>query len=723
MPVMEQEKSSLSSKEIKRIAEKSIQNDKENQEFKRQVSRYLNNFMQQQEVFKLGTTPLILKELGSKAPELIMYQDSFNNATKKSGETVGLHSKVHNIPLNAAYDLAEKIREPILVLKGNPKNPNSVVMLTELENENGGKILAPISLDRKNGTVNVLNTLYAKDNATDELGNIDVKRSLKNYLSLHKDEILAINTEKAEELYKDIGLQLPSLNTILCFDNSIAYTTANVKYPEQESPEITHFHNPVEHNKLLPILNAKADFHESRLETLKDKRDTRTTKIERNEVKITKLSLKADKLEDLNKMFSSLSERSNVFKAIVARNEQKINAIRNEKIPARQQKIKNHQNRIAEIDRKSEIIGHKLEICVALSDTVKSFAVIGAERRQRFATAMDKLNQSTLACLNDKKAALVDKLESQTQKYNAPETAISAKSDIQNSINKCNTQIADLDNKISTLSQNHATYAKKSEAEIDTVMQNTANAVQTSLETGEISVAAISEKACLTAAQENPFEYLKNAEMAMEDDYNSIDGIINNGKREEPPQENNISQSETDKGTNTVEDTKEKRYINPDYYKSLKAADRAILAVSAVEAQRLMNKLNENKIPFSAVKSGTNLKITVSNSNKDKTYELLNADKAKFLNPEFYKNLDKKERFTQRMDEKSARAVVGELRKNDIEHSAVLNGDKSAVTIKQSDYPKVTSFQISRNFLKKRTEEKHKASPKEVKNKDRGERS
>ena len=152
MPVMEQEKSSLSSKEIKRIAEKSIQNDKENQEFKRQVSRYLNNFMQQQEVFKLGTTPLILKELGSKAPELIMYQDSFNNATKKSGETVGLHSKVHNIPLNAAYDLAEKIREPILVLKGNPKNPNSVVMLTELENENGGKILAPISRDKKSRT-------------------------------------------------------------------------------------------------------------------------------------------------------------------------------------------------------------------------------------------------------------------------------------------------------------------------------------------------------------------------------------------------------------------------------------------------------------------------------------------------------------------------------------------------------------------------------------------
>ena len=31
--------------------------------------------------------------------------------------------------------------------------------------------------------------------------------------------------------------------------------------------------------------------------------------------------------------------------------------------------------------------------------------------------------------------------------------------------------------------------------------------------------------------------YLKNAEMAMEDDYNSLDGIINNGRKDEPAEE------------------------------------------------------------------------------------------------------------------------------------------------------------------------------------------
>lgn len=712
MPVMEKEKSALTAEEILKSAAKIQQNLEEDKFFSENLTTFLDENQEHINApIIIGATPnsLALAGADEKLPVIINPE----TIIKCMGNPNQVYHG-HNLSKEIMEQLPSELRNPSLILKGSHKG--SLVAITELEDKEKRKVMIAVELESKNGRqeVNRITSAYGKNN-------------MANYLQaqIEKKNLLALNVEKADRMFQSLGLQLPPEETSISFDNSIAYTTANVKYPKKETPEITHFHNPVEHNKLLPILNAKADFHESRLETLKDKRDTRTAKIERNEAKITKLSLKADKLEDLNKMFSSLSERSNVFKAIVARNEQKINAIRNEKIPTRQHKIKNHQNRIAEIDKKSKIIGHKLERCIALSDTVKSFAIIGSERRQKFANAMDKLNQSTLACLNDKKAILIDKLEAQTEKYSAPETAISAKNEIQDSIKKCNTQISALDNKINALGKIHTDYTEKTEAEIDTAMQNAANAVQSSLESGDISVAAISEKACLSAAQENPFEYLKNAEMAMEDDYNSIDGIINNGKRDEQ-QENNISQSEADKETNTVENAKEKRYINPDYYKSLKAADRAILAVSAVEAQRLMSKLNENKIPFSAVKNGTNLKITVSNSNKNKTYELLNADKAKFLNPEFYKTLDKKERFTQRMDENSAKAVVDELQKNDIEHSAVLNGDKSAVTIKQSDYPKVTSFQISRNFLKKRSEEKHRASPKEqdkTKNKDRGERS
>ena len=62
--------------------------------------------------------------------------------------------------------------------------------------------------------------------------------------------------------------------------------------------------------------------------------------------------------------------------------------------------------------------------------------------------------------------------------------------------------------------------------------------------------------------------YLKNAEMAVEDDYNSIDGIINNGKRDEPaemPKKDNSEKAVT--------------MIDPDYYRSLPKDDRRIFTL------------------------------------------------------------------------------------------------------------------------------------------------
>jgi hypothetical protein len=213
-------------------------------------------------------------------------------------------------------------------------------------------------------------------------------------------------------------------------------------------------------------------------------------------------------------------------KAFVERNEQKIQSIRNKKIPNRQSKISYHKTRIAEIDRKSDVIGHKLERCVALSDTVKSFAVLGAERRQAFSQAMNKLNQSTVDCLNDKKATLNNKLDLAVNSYSS--ASVANKLTVQKDINKLQSQIAAVDGKIAKISSE----LPKSEAEIDTAMQNTANAVQTCIENGDMSVSKLSETACIAAKDENPFEYLKNTEMAIEDDYNSIDGIINNGSKE-----------------------------------------------------------------------------------------------------------------------------------------------------------------------------------------------
>lgn len=219
-----------SKEEILAMAEKIKQNIEDDEKYTEQIKRFLSKSLKQHEIICLGNTPFILQLLGSSANKLIMQQDDLNNAMKENGVNIGNHSEAHNIPINAVLQLSEKIREPILILKGNPNNPNSVVLLTELENDKGGKILAPISLDRKSGSVNIVKSLYVKDNAVDKNGNADFKKSLGNYLSLHKCDIIAIDINKAEKLYKDIGLQLPSLNIVLSFDNSISYSAQNVKY-------------------------------------------------------------------------------------------------------------------------------------------------------------------------------------------------------------------------------------------------------------------------------------------------------------------------------------------------------------------------------------------------------------------------------------------------------------------------------------------------------------
>lgn len=50
-----------------------------------------------------------------------------------------------------------------------------------------------------------------------------------------KEGILAINKTEADKLFSDIGCQLPKSTTIICFDNSIAYSDKSVEYPKEKN--------------------------------------------------------------------------------------------------------------------------------------------------------------------------------------------------------------------------------------------------------------------------------------------------------------------------------------------------------------------------------------------------------------------------------------------------------------------------------------------------------
>ncbi len=134
--------------------------------------------------------------------------------------------------------------------------------------------------------------------------------------------------------------------------------------------------------------------------------------------------------------------------------------------------------------------------------------------------------------------------------------------------------------------------------------------------------------------------------------------------------------------------------INPDYFKELSRNDRHIETLPTGVANRLMADLGAKKIPYSAVRRSDDVcSITVSKSMHAaamrealKIAEQEQTEHArKMIHPEVFKQISKEDRFVQRMSQAEAEKAVAKLEKQGITHSAVLDGDKSGVTVHKKD--------------------------------------
>lgn len=695
MPVMEKEKSTLNveQEEILEYAKKIEQNNAEDKRFADSLDEYLQNKERTTDFITVGTTSNALSLAGANAElNVVIAPRTIAKCMSEADE----HYHGHGLSDDIMKQIPLELRNPTMILKGN--KDNSLVAITALKDKENREIMIAVSLSerRKRHEVNRVSSIYGRNN-------------MANYLKaqIEQGNLIAANTEKANEMFQSAGLQLPLEETFISFDNSIAYSTANVKYPEQNISEISQFHDTVPHDKLLPFLNAKANFHQNRLDTLKDKRDTRTAKIEKNTSKIEKLSAKADRLEDMNKILSSLGNIP-AFNLLIRRNEERIKAIREEKIPNRQNKIDIHKKKILEIDKKSSVIGHKLERAVALNDTIKSFGLTKG-RREAFCQAMDKLHKSTHLCLVDKLFVAQDKLRAAKEAYsraNADQKVNRLKA-----MDKCQNRLDMLNDKIAKFGSE--LYKFESAENIDNLIENTTKIINDKVVNGDMSVSGISEEVCqsnhdllqsirdsrqrklqkfseIINEAENP---LKNGEMALEDNYNSIDGVLNNGSDKPKEQTQDVDNTAPeDSSRNAAQNDFEK--INPDYYNFLNADERVIVTFAGSVADKVLEELEQQQILHSAIKSRNNGNTTITVSTADET-AIRKIEKSvksnyfeKRVNPEVYQNIKPEDRFTQVMPEDKAVEVLAELDKNGIEHSGVLKGDNSKVTIDQKDFRK-----------------------------------
>lgn len=434
--------------------------------------------------------------------------------------------------------------------------------------------------------------------------------------------------------------------------------------------------------KLLPILNAKAEHHQSRIDSIDEKIANQTDKIDRNKAKIEALSAKADKLEDTNRMLKATIGNLPGIRTLIANNEKRIQAIREVKIPKRQEKIDQGWKKIDTLTAKRDRIEHKLNRMIALNDTIKSFGIhFNKERREAFADAMTRLNSSTVDCLSDKKATLEAKKQAILDTYNAPETSAVDKLKLGEQLKSVNERIGALESKIMKLARPETHYEEQTNDQLDASMVLTGEKLGEMVQNGTMDMPSLAEGAVQAAQEVETLDRsqvasiadklvdqpLASAEMQMEDDYNMIDGIINNGSKEDIDK----ARAELREGIKNMESLAENPFVPQEMREN---------ATAELEKMRKQLELLDS---VDEIEVESWLMTMVDNGDA-----VLTDDGGFKVNPDYYKELPRGDRHVETMTEIQAVEVMSALTAAGVAYSAATKGeDKVGITVSKNDVP------------------------------------
>ena len=432
--------------------------------------------------------------------------------------------------------------------------------------------------------------------------------------------------------------------------------------------------------KLLPFLNAKAERHQSRIDTIDGKIATQQDKIAKHQAAIDKLSDKADRLEDKNRMLEATLGNIPLVRKFIESNERKIADIRDNKIPNRTQKLVNCEDKIGQLSAKRDRIEHKFNRVIALNDAIKSFSIgFNKERREAFADAMNRLGKANEECLTDKRDALVSQKNNLMAEYNRPDTSMSDKFNIQNKINALSKRITQLDMKITELTRSSHYFSERTNDELDAAMKLTSDKLGEMVDNGTVSTPELSEQTITAAhkvetldksqvaalADQLGIQPLANAEMQMEDDYNMIDGIINNGSKAD--KEN--AKAELTEGVRNMESLADNPFVSDEV--------RASAAEELVKMKKQLEMLDVSD----EAKADNWLSAMV-----EKGDAVLTDDGGFKINSDYYKELPRNERHFETMTEAQAVEVMSALTAADVAFSAITKSEnKVSIAVSKND--------------------------------------
>lgn len=301
----------------------------------------------------------------------------------------------------------------------------------------------------------------------------------------------------------------------------------------KKQPEIAE--NEHKSETLLPIFNVSYDSHMDRLDDLQERKAEIQDKISKSDNKIAVLEEKATRLDATNAMLNELIDSGKLPKItlkIVRANEDKIKSINERQIPKLENSIQKNTDKISKLDDKIAVTQLKAQKLRSFSNLIKSFVISNPSlRRELFTEAMNGLRNSTKGLLSIEMNAEKMQLAKLSKHYENADS-MSEKYKLGKKIEAVKANISTLESKIKKLGKPQK-MSEINDPAVDKTIAHTEAKIENTdfMAKGEV---LNFDKPIETIAIDSA-EYLRNAEISMEDDLSMIDGIINNGKKEERP--------------------------------------------------------------------------------------------------------------------------------------------------------------------------------------------
>lgn len=186
--------------------------EKKSESYQEQIERFYKNNLQKYEQIKMGDTPEYLISCGAEKLPVILNQSVLRKIVREPSGSRSAHALTKEF-----VELMPRIlSSPALLIKGT--DMKRIALLSEQVSKQGNPML--LALELREREYNKVTSFYGKENC-------------KAYLERQKNVII-IDNEKAKQLSRLLGFQLPMAWKVLDYTYTISENDRNVKPADEK---------------------------------------------------------------------------------------------------------------------------------------------------------------------------------------------------------------------------------------------------------------------------------------------------------------------------------------------------------------------------------------------------------------------------------------------------------------------------------------------------------